>query len=91
MGNLFCIGLILKFRSIPSPWGLDNAHHRLPACMNMDVLYRDLLLALAAVTIEGVNRFLGCGLSRLLFWLQPARVQKLRMTMLAVSNPATRL
>jgi hypothetical protein len=37
MGNLLCMGLILRFLSIPSPRGLHSAHHRLAAGMHMDV------------------------------------------------------
>jgi hypothetical protein len=57
MGNLFCMGLILWFRAIPTPRGLDYADHRLPAGMDVDVLYRHLLLALAAVTIERLEQY----------------------------------
>ena len=52
MGNLLCMGLILRFRAIPTPRGLDHADDSLPASMDMDVLDRDLLLALAAVAVE---------------------------------------
>ena len=36
MGNLLRMGLFLCFRSIPSPRGLDHAHHRL---RGMKILY----------------------------------------------------
>jgi hypothetical protein len=52
MGNLFCMGLILRFRAFPTPRRLDHPHHRLPAGMDVDMLHRDLLLALAAVAVE---------------------------------------
>ena len=52
MGNLFCMGLILKFGAIPTPRCLDNSDHRLPAGMDVDVFNRHLLLALAAVAVE---------------------------------------
>jgi len=56
MGNLFCMGLILRFRVIPSPGGLNRANHSLPAGMHMDVLDRDFLLTLASVAIECVQQ-----------------------------------
>jgi hypothetical protein len=46
------MGLILRFRSIPTPRGLDHTDHRLPTGVHMDVLDRDLLLAFASVAIE---------------------------------------
>ena len=55
MGNLLCMGLILKTVAIPTPrlTGCgDHADHGLPAGVDVDVFHRDLLLALAAVTIE---------------------------------------
>ncbi|MGE0775513.1 MAG: hypothetical protein AB7L36_10825 [Sphingomonadaceae bacterium] len=52
MGNLLCTGLILRFRAFPTPRRLHHAHHSLPAGMDVDVLHRNLLLALAAVAIE---------------------------------------
>ena len=52
MGNLLCMGLILQFESIPSPGGLDGANHRLSSGVNVDVLDRDLLLALAAIALQ---------------------------------------
>ncbi len=45
---------ILKFRAIPASLGLHDAHHRLPA--RMDVLHSDLLLAFAAVAVEGFKQ-----------------------------------
>jgi hypothetical protein len=51
MGNLLCIGLILSFSAIPTPRCPDQADHRLPAGMDVDVLYCDPLLAFAAVPI----------------------------------------
>jgi hypothetical protein len=56
MGNLLCMGLILRFRAIPTPRRLHHAHHRLTTGMNVDVLDRDLLLALAAVAVEGFEQ-----------------------------------
>ena len=51
MGNLFCMGSILRFRAIPTPRRPDHAHHRLPARKDVDVLDRYLLLALATVAV----------------------------------------
>ena len=56
MGNLLCMRLIHSFRSTPTPRGLDRANHRLAARMDVDVLDRDLLLAFAAMTVEGLNQ-----------------------------------
>ena len=56
MGNLLRTGLFLRFRSIPSPWSLDHAHHRLPASMHMDVLNRDLLLTLATMAVKRLDQ-----------------------------------
>jgi hypothetical protein len=47
-----CMGLILRYRLNPSPRRLNHTDHGLPAGMNVNVLDRDLLLALAAVAIE---------------------------------------
>jgi hypothetical protein len=52
MGNLLCMGLILQFRALPAPRHPDNADHRLPARMDVNVLNRDLPLALATVAIQ---------------------------------------
>ena len=52
MGNLFCMGLILKFRAIPTPRCLDNSDHRLPAGMYVDMFDRHLLLTFAAVAVK---------------------------------------
>ena len=52
MGNLLCIALILWFALSSSPRILDEAHDSLTAGMDMDVLDRHLLLALAAVPVE---------------------------------------
>ncbi len=38
MGNLLCTGLILRFRVIPTPWGLDHADNRLATGMDVDML-----------------------------------------------------
>ena len=46
------MGLILRFRAIPAPRRLHDAHHCLPAGMDVDVLHGHLLLALAAVAVE---------------------------------------
>ncbi len=59
MGNLLCMGLFLKIAAIPTPrlTGCgDHADHRLPAGMDMNVFDRDLLLALAAMTVEGFEQ-----------------------------------
>jgi hypothetical protein len=45
--------LVLDFGTIPSPRRPDHAHRRLTAGMNVDMLHRHLLLAFAAVAIEG--------------------------------------
>ena len=53
MGNLLCIGLlILQFRAIPTPRRLDDADDRLRPGMDVDVLNRNLLLTLAAMSVE---------------------------------------
>src|SRR4029077_4291281 len=52
-GNLLCTGLFLRSLAIPSPRGRDSADHCLTARVDVDVLDRDLLLALPAVVIEG--------------------------------------
>lgn len=62
MGNLLCMGLILRFSAIPTPRRLHNADHRLTAGMNVDVLDRDLLLAFAAMAVESFEqRRIGAG------------------------------
>src|SRR6516165_12439216 len=48
IGNLFCMGLILKFRGSPSPRGPDHADDSLAPGMHGDVLHRHLLLALSS-------------------------------------------
>jgi CheY-like chemotaxis protein len=50
------MALILRFRLNPSPRGLNHTDHDLPAGMNMGMLDRYLLLALAALTIERVEQ-----------------------------------
>ena len=50
------MGLTLRFRLNPSPRGLNPTDNGLPAGMHVHVLYRDLLLALAAVAIERVQQ-----------------------------------
>ena len=52
MGNLLCMGLILGFRWIPSPRGLDHSHYRLAAGMYVHVLDRNFLLAFAAIAVQ---------------------------------------
>ena len=54
MGNLPCMGLILGFLLSPSPRGLNHPDHSLATGVHMHVFHRDLLLALAAVAIEGL-------------------------------------
>ena len=49
------MGLFLWIRRRPSLRGLDHADDSLTAGMHVDVLHRDLLLPLAAVTIERVD------------------------------------
>ena len=52
---------LISLRS-PPPGGLDHADDRLPARMDVDVLDRDLLLALAAVAVERFEqRGIGAG------------------------------
>jgi hypothetical protein len=49
MCNLLCMGLILRFLAVPSPRCRDHADDGLTACMDMNMLDGDLLLALAAM------------------------------------------
>ena len=49
------MGLILRFRLNPTPWG-HHTDHGLPAGMNVNVLDCDLLLALAAMVIERIEQ-----------------------------------
>ena len=56
MGNLLCVGLFLRFCAIPTPRRADDADDRLSASMDMDMLHRDLLLALAAMAVEGFEQ-----------------------------------
>jgi hypothetical protein len=51
-----CMGLTLCFRCEPSPPALDVPDDGLAAFVNVDVLDRDLLLAFAAVAIEGFQQ-----------------------------------
>jgi hypothetical protein len=57
--------LFLWFADVPSPQSAgcgDHADHRLPASMNVNMLDRDLLLALAAMPVEGFDqRRIGAG------------------------------
>jgi hypothetical protein len=46
------MGLILKFWVSPSPRGPDHADDSLATGMHVDVLHRDLLLALAAMPVQ---------------------------------------
>jgi hypothetical protein len=55
-GFLPCMGLILRSRLNPTARSLNYAYHRLPTRMNVHVLHRDLLLALAAMAIERVEQ-----------------------------------
>jgi hypothetical protein len=50
------MGLILCFRCEPSPPALDIADDGLAALMNVNMLYRNLLLAFPAVTIERIEQ-----------------------------------
>ena len=52
------MGLLLIFARHPSPRVLDRADDRLPARMHVDVLDRDLLLALTSVTVQAFQK--GC-------------------------------
>ncbi len=60
MGNLLCMGLFLRIVVIPTPRLTgrrgDHADHGLPTSMDVDVFDRDLLLALAAMTVEGFEQ-----------------------------------
>jgi hypothetical protein len=49
------MGLILKFPGSPSPGGPHHADDSLTAGMHVDVLYRHLLLALAAMPVESLE------------------------------------
>src|SRR6185437_1911488 len=57
MGNLLCMGLILRFcrRPLPPRRGIHFADDRLPARMDVDVFHRHLLFALAAVTLQRLH------------------------------------
>jgi hypothetical protein len=50
------MGLILKFRSGPSPRGSDHANDCLATGMHVNVLHHHRLLALTAMPVEGVER-----------------------------------
>ena len=50
MGDGVCTGLPFVFSRHPTP-GLDRADDGLTALVNVDVLYRDPLLALATVPV----------------------------------------
>jgi hypothetical protein len=54
MGNLLCMGLFLCFRCHPP--GFDVANYGFAALVNVDVLDRDLLLALATVAVEAFEQ-----------------------------------
>jgi hypothetical protein len=51
IGKLVRMGLFLLVVRHPTP-GLDRTHNGLTTGMDVDVLNRDLLLALAAVTVQ---------------------------------------
>ena len=56
MGNFSrCMGLLLRFLTAPTPRS-DVTYDRLPTSMDVDVLDRDALLPLAAVTVEGFGQ-----------------------------------
>src|SRR5262245_57031380 len=55
-GNLLCMGLFLRFATIPTPRSLDRPYDGLPARMDVDMLDGHLLLALAAMVVEGVEQ-----------------------------------
>ena len=54
-GNLLCKGLFLCIPLIPTPRSLDGPDHGLPARMDVDMLDRDLLLALATMLVERIE------------------------------------
>ncbi|WP_305798587.1 hypothetical protein [Tropicimonas sp. IMCC6043] len=56
MGNLLCMGLFLDLAVIPSPRSLHCADHGLAAGVDVDMLDRDLLLALAAMLVQRVQQ-----------------------------------
>src|SRR3984957_1548131 len=60
MGNLLCMGLFLEFAGVPTPGltgsGGNHPDHRLAAGMDVEVFDRDLLLALAAMAVEGFEQ-----------------------------------
>ena len=62
MGNLLCMGLFLRICLMPSPRMLHVANNRLPTCIDVDMLDRDLLLAFAAMAVERFKK--GCVSSR---------------------------
>src|ERR1700757_1957925 len=56
MGNFSrCMGLLLRFLTALTPRS-DGTYDRLPTSMDVDVLDRDALLTLAAVTVEGFGQ-----------------------------------
>jgi hypothetical protein len=56
MGNSsWCTGLFLRFLLVPSP-RVDGTDDSLPPGMNVDVLDRDFLLPLAAITLQDVYK-----------------------------------
>jgi hypothetical protein len=66
--NLLCMGLFLRFFATPPPpRGGNHPDHGLPA--GVDMLDRDLLLALAAMAVESLRRR-GIGAESSLAWLR---------------------
>jgi hypothetical protein len=59
MAKGFCIGVLPIFARHPTS-RLHSADNGLPAGMNMDVLDRDLLLALAPVAVQGFEKSAVC-------------------------------
>ena len=55
-GQFASHGVVPPILLDPPPWGLDHAHHRLPASMHMDVLNRDLLLTLATMAVKRLDQ-----------------------------------
>ena len=59
-GNLLCMGLFLRIVAIPTPGSTkrrgNHADHSLAARMDVDVFDRDLLLALAAMAVDGFEQ-----------------------------------
>jgi hypothetical protein len=66
------MGLILKFRANPSPRVSDHADDSLTARMQVDVLHRHLLLALAAEPVQSVEQHRVCARQLVFLGFPPA-------------------